>query len=90
MRRAPQIDRALNPADVLASWRDHGTRSRHYVLLMGDPAKARKLWRESSAFKQWKPATIVPVPVTPPAINPLAATANVSKITPSGPSESEA
>jgi hypothetical protein len=88
--RAFQIDRALNPADVLASWRDPATRTRHYALLMGDPVRARKLWRESSAFKQWKPATLVPVPVKPPAVNQLAATGVSSVTPPAGPSESEA
>ena len=66
-RRAFQIDRALNPSDVFASWRDAQSRARHYALLMGNSSKARRLWIESAAYKQqWRPAKIVPVPVAPP------------------------
>ena len=66
--RTFQVDRAHNPGDVLVSWRDAGTRARHYTLLMGNPAKARAMWLNSSAFKQWRPAKIVPVPTAPPAM----------------------
>ena len=72
--RAFQIDGALNPTDCLASWRDAGTRARHYAFLMGNPHKARKLWLESSAFKQWRPKKICPVP-QPPLETPETATA---------------
>lgn len=85
--RAFQIDRALNPADVLASWwRDAQTRARHYALLMGDPSKARRMWRESAAFKQWRPAKIVPVPVAPPNVTPPTGVKDDASF----PSESEA
>ena len=66
--RTFQVDRAHNPGDVLVSWRDAGTRARHYTLLMGNPAKARAMWLNSSAYKQWRPAKIVPVPTAPPAM----------------------
>ena len=66
--RAFQIDRNLNPADVLATWRDSATRARHYALLMGNPVKARQLWLASSAYKQWRPAKLVSVPTPPPEV----------------------
>ena len=63
--RAFQCDTALNPADCLATWRDPATRLRHYTFIMGDPAKARRLWVESAAFKSWKQKKISPVPSKP-------------------------
>jgi hypothetical protein len=68
--RAFQIDTALNPADVLVTWRDAATRLCHYTFIMGDPAKARRLWLESAAFKSWKPKKILPVP-SEPAVVPI-------------------
>jgi hypothetical protein len=67
--RAFQIDTALNPADCLATWRDPATRLRHYTYIMGDPEKAKRLWRESAAFKSWKQKKIVPVPTEPVEID---------------------
>ena len=63
--RAFQIDTALNPADCLATWRDSATRIRHYTFMMGDPAKAHRMWLESAAFKSWKKKELVPVPAPP-------------------------
>jgi hypothetical protein len=67
--RAFQIDTALNPADCLATWRDPATRIRHYTFMMGDPAKARRMWRESAAIKSWKKKKLVPVPSPPVEID---------------------
>ena len=88
--RAFQVDRALNPSDVLASWRDAQSRARHYTLLMGNPAKARRMWIESATYKQWRPAKIVPVPVPPPDVKSLVKPAGKPSPLKSEPSESEA
>jgi hypothetical protein len=88
--RAFQVDRALNPADVLASWRDAQSRARHYTLLMGNPAKARRMWIESATYKQWRPAKIVPVPVPPPDVKSLVKPAGKPSPDKPEPSESEA
>ena len=57
-----QADTALLPADVLTKWLDKCVRFRHYLFMRGFPVEARRVWRASSAFKQWKPKKIVPVP----------------------------
>ena len=57
-----QVDGRLNPVDALSKWLEVAERIRHYLFLMGQPAKALQVWRDSKAFKQYKPKRIVPVP----------------------------
>ena len=63
--RAFQIDTALNPVDPLTKHLPAALRFRHYSVLMGRPSLARKLWRESKEFQNWKPKKIMPVPQPP-------------------------
>ena len=34
---------------------------RHFLFLMGYPAEALRMWRESAKYKTYKPKKIVPV-----------------------------
>ena len=44
-----QVDGRLNPVDALSKWLEVAERIRHYLFLMGQPAKALQVWRVAEA-----------------------------------------
>ena len=57
---AKQCETAFNITDPLSKYTDAATRVRHFLFMMGYPEKALKIWRESKAFKTYKPKKLAP------------------------------
>ena len=61
MIKSYQIDGTLNPTDPFTKFMATTDKRRHFLFLMGYPAEALRMWRESAKYKTYKPKKIVPV-----------------------------